>query len=208
MSDSRPDETTPSTRSGAYAQRLEDLGSRRWKRWLDVQAPYRWNLRRLSPGFMLDVGCGLGRNLAHVDGNGVGVDHNEACVAAARARGFTAYTPAEFETSSDARPAHFDSLLVAHVLEHLPESAGADLLRTYLPFVKTGGRVIVITPQEAGQRSDATHVRFVDFNAARHLLADTGWEVTAERSFPLPRVAGRVFRYNEFVSVATRDLEA
>lgn len=203
MSD-REHESTPRTQSDAYAQRLQHLGSKRWKRWLDVQAPYRWNLRRLQLGFTLDVGCGLGRNLAHLGGHGVGIDHNEACVEAVREQGFTAYLPAEFDRSVDARADRFDSLLVAHVLEHLSDEEATDLVGKYLPFVKPSGRVVVITPQEAGQRSDPTHVRFVDFDATRRLMSGFGWRVAVERSYPFPRSVGRVFRYNEFVVVCER----
>ena len=60
------------TSSPQYAHSLQQRESATWKRWLDVQRPYRWNLRRLEPGFLLDVGYGLGRNLAHVDGQGGG----------------------------------------------------------------------------------------------------------------------------------------
>jgi 2-polyprenyl-3-methyl-5-hydroxy-6-metoxy-1,4-benzoquinol methylase len=204
MSD-RERENIPTTQSDAYAKRLERLGSKGWKRRLDVQAPYRWNLQRLHLGFTLDVGCGLGRNLAHLRGNGVGIDHNEACVETVRRQGFTAYSPAAFAASADAVPGRFDSLLVAHVIEHLEEGAAIDLLRTYLPFVKAGGRVVVITPQEAGQRSDPTHVRFVDFATTRALMGRVGWRVARERSFPFPRGVGKVFRYNEFVVVCERD---
>ena len=59
------------------------LQTARWKQWLDVQAPFRWNLRRLDPGFTLDIGCGIGRNLLHLPRQGVGVDTNEHCVRAA-----------------------------------------------------------------------------------------------------------------------------
>jgi hypothetical protein len=68
--------------------------------------------------------------------------------------------------------------------------------------------VILITPQEAGQRSDPTHVVFLDFHAMRRLLGGLGWRVVTERSFPLPRRAGRAFRYNEFVVVAEREQKA
>jgi SAM-dependent methyltransferase len=196
---------TPSTADPAYTARLRDLEGRGWKQRLDVQAPYRWNLRRLHPGHTLDVGCGIGRNLSHLRGAGVGVDHNPASVAEARARGLTAYTPEEFARAPEARPGGFDSLLVAHVLEHLEVDAARDLLTTYLPYVREGGRVIVITPQEAGFRSDATHVRFVDPAAAALLLGDQGWRVVERRSFPFPRIVGRVFPYNEFVVVGERD---
>src|SRR5439155_25078118 len=84
-----------------YADRLVSLQTARWKRWLDVQAPFRWNLRRLRPGFTLDIGCGIGRNLLHLGGQGVGVDTNEHCVRVARARGLIAFTPEEFRRSVD-----------------------------------------------------------------------------------------------------------
>jgi 2-polyprenyl-3-methyl-5-hydroxy-6-metoxy-1,4-benzoquinol methylase len=192
---------TPSTDSAEYAERLVRLQDARWKRVLDVQAPYRWNLRRLRPGFVLDVGCGIGRNLRHLGGSGVGIDHNESCIAVARQRGLTAYTPEEFRGSEFATGKRFDSLLFAHVLEHLDEDAALALVREYVPHLKTDGRLLIISPQEAGQVADPTHVRFVDFDAVRRLARAIGYRVTVERSFPFWRRVGRVFRYNEFVVV-------
>ena len=94
-----PHAAPQSTEGAAYADRLERLETVWWKRALDVQRPYRWNLRRLDPGFTLDIGCGLGRNLSHLDGNGVGVDHNPDSVAIARSRG----SPCSRPTSSRRR---------------------------------------------------------------------------------------------------------
>jgi 2-polyprenyl-3-methyl-5-hydroxy-6-metoxy-1,4-benzoquinol methylase len=188
-----------------YARRLETLGGKRWKRWLDVQAPYRWNVRRLCVGDVLDVGCGLGRNLAHLGGrdagSAVGVDPNVACVETARARGMVAFTPDELAASDHARPERFDTLLVAHVLEHLDEPTADALLRQYLPLLRPGGLIVVLTPQESGQRSDPTHVRFVDFAALDAGAARLGLAPRVSRSFPFPRPAGRWFRYNEFNAV-------
>ncbi len=74
--------------------------------------------------------------------------------------------------AKDAGLGGFDSLLVAHVLEHLDAETARDLLATYLPYVREGGRAIVITPQQAGFRSDATHVRYVDPVVTAALLAE------------------------------------
>lgn len=179
-----------------YAERLVRLQTPLWKRALNVQAPYRWNVRRLGPGRMLDVGCGIGRHLASSP-QAVGVDPNPACVQVARARGFEAYTP----ESLRAEPASFDSLLVAHVLEHLTEDEANSLLRTYLPYLKPGGQVILITPQERGYAMDPTHIRFVDFAGLDALSRQWGLEPERAYSFPLPRWSGRFFPHNEFVLV-------
>ena len=190
------------TADAAYADRLRRLEGAGWKRAVNVQAPYRWNIRRLVTGPVLDVGCGLGRNLQHVGGNGVGVDHNPDAVRECRQRGLTAYTTSEFPLAPEAVPETFQHLLLAHVLEHLVPSAAEHLVRTYVPYIVSGGSVIVITPQEAGQRSDATHVTFCDFPTVRRLLMACGLRVVTQRSFPFPRPVGRVFRHNEFVTVA------
>ena len=198
--------TAPASTVGAdYAERLARLEGARWKRILDVQAPYRWNVRRLCPGFTLDVGCGIGRNLAHLRGNGVGVDHNATAIAELRRRGLVGFTSEEFASSGYDVPRRFDHLLLAHVVEHGTIDEAAALVTRYLPCVRNGGSVVIITPQEAGQRSDATHVTFFDNRALSELLRRAGLTADAAtaRSFPLPRFAGKLFTYNELVTVAT-----
>lgn len=194
----------PSTQERSYTERLERLSGARWKRWLDVQAPYRWNLRRLRLGRTLEVGCGVGRCLAHLRGQAVGVDHNPGSVAAARRRGLEAFTPEGFLASPHAKPAGFDSLLLAHVVEHMEEREAVDLVRAHLPFLRPGGKVALITPQERGYASDATHVRYVDLDGLARLAKLLGLEVERRFSFPLPRAFGRLFTHNEFVLVARK----
>jgi 2-polyprenyl-3-methyl-5-hydroxy-6-metoxy-1,4-benzoquinol methylase len=193
------------TRTEEYAERLIGLQTARWKQWLDVQAPFRWNIRRLEPGFTLDIGCGIGRNLAHLQGRGVGVDTNEHCVRAARARGFTAFTPGEFRQSAEYnRPGRFDSILLAHVAEHMTEDQAVALLQEYETLVKPGGRLIVIAPQEAGFASDSTHVELMDFVRLTRVADRLGFRPERAFSFPFPRWIGRLFTYNEFVVVSRK----
>jgi 2-polyprenyl-3-methyl-5-hydroxy-6-metoxy-1,4-benzoquinol methylase len=189
------------TERDPYTERLERLSDARWKNILSVQAPYRWNLRRLEPGRVLDVGCGIGRNLLHLDGNGVGVDTSQASVDVARNRGCVAYTAEDFGDSEDAVTGGFDSLLFAHVLEHMPLSDASDLVREYLPYIRPGGQVIVIVPQEVGYASDDTHINFLDSNDVTELMKDNGLVAIRDYSFPFPRRLGKVFRYNETVVV-------
>ncbi len=188
----------------AYAERLLRLQHAPWKRWLHVQAPFRWNLRRLRPGATLEVGCGIGRNLQHLGTESVGVDTNEYCVQAARTSGCTAYTPEEFRASRHHRLASFDTMLLAHVVEHMSESDAVALIAEYEPFVRPGGQLILMTPQEAGFASDATHVTFVDVERLNALCRRTGFSEAQHYSFPFPRPVGRWFTYNEFVLVGRK----
>ena len=189
-----------------YAARLVRLQTARWKQWLGVQAPFRWNLRRLDPGFMLEIGCGIGRNLLHFGRTAVGVDTNEYCVRFARSRGLIAMTPAQFHQAAEYnRPGLFDSILLAHVAEHMTEEQAVVLLQEYVPFLKSGGRLILLGPQEAGFRSDATHVAMMDFAALSRIAERVGCRPEREYSFPFPRFMGRWFTYNEFVVVSRKD---
>ena len=192
------------TRSDAYAARLVARQGVWWKRLLRVQAVYQWNLRRQQLGRTLDVGCGLGRNLVTLQPGSVGVDHNATSVATARAAGLPACTVEEFRTGPDARPDAFDSLLLAHVVEHMTGEQARELLAAYLPFLRPGGRVLFICPQEKGYASDETHVAWTDGEALEQLARDTGLEPEPWRSFPLPRAAGRFFTYNEFLVAARK----
>ncbi len=190
------------TRSEEYSARLRRREGARWKQILKVQAPFRWNLRRLRLGFTLDVGCGIGRNLVGLDG--VGVDHNPSSVAIARNRGLAAYAPEEFMKSEFASPDRFDAMLLSHVVEHMTRDEAVALVGRYLGYVRPEGRVVLITPQEAGFRTDDTHVEFMDEVALRFILEANGLEVGMEASFPLVRGAGRYLRYNEFLAVGAK----
>ncbi|MGA9770339.1 MAG: class I SAM-dependent methyltransferase [Blastocatellia bacterium] len=190
------------TEDEAYSNRLLIKESVWWKRLINAQAPYRWNLHRLNLGFTLDIGCGLGRNLVNLDGNGVGVDHNERSVEIARSRGLRAFTADDFQRSPFNAKATFDSLLLSHVAEHMTEQQVIALMKAHLHLVKPGGQVIIITPQESGYRSDPTHVQFTNFESLRRIVLESGLIYIKEYSFPFPRVFGRLFKYNEFVCVS------
>jgi SAM-dependent methyltransferase len=193
------------TSSREYAERLIGLQTAAWKRWVGAQALFRWNLLRLEPGVTLDLGCGIGRNLLHLGREGVGVDTNEHCVRTARARGLTAFTPDEFFRSAQySRPGTFDTILLSHVAEHMNEDQVVDLLQLYVPLLRRGGRAILIAPQEAGFRSDPTHVELMDFDRLSRISSRLGFVVERSFSFPFPRWVGRVFTYNEFVVVSRK----
>lgn len=196
------------------------LRQARWKRILDVQAPYRWNIRRLLGNReVLDLGCGVGRNLAHLAANSVGVDHNEHSVEACRERGLIAFTNAEFGATEYAQPDRFGGMLVAHVLEHMTRVEAVQLLAGYLDYLAPGARIVLICPQERGfgpledgfappenrlESGQMAHVQFADFDGLADICNRLGLTVSKRSSFPFPRPVGKIFAYNEFVVVATK----
>jgi len=191
------------TRGDDYAERLTRLQDAWWKRVLNVQAPYRWNIRRYGLGRTLDVGCGIGRNLAALPAGSVGVDHNEAAIHEARSRGYDAYTVDEF-FSREQDGQSYDGILLSHVIEHLSPDDGLTVVRMYLPLLRSGGQVLFICPQEKGYASDPTHIRWTTTEDLWRLALDLGLEPVRSSSFPLPRKAGKVFTYNEFNVLARK----
>jgi SAM-dependent methyltransferase len=192
------------TRGDDYTRRLQVKQDALWKRVLNVQAPYQWNIRRTNLGRTLEIGCGIGRNLPTLPPGSVGVDHNAASIEIARSRGSVALTTEEWATSDLRVPESFDGLLVAHVIEHMPPDEGEAVMRSYLPYLRPGGKVLFICPQERGYASDPTHVRWTTGEDLEELSRSLGLEPQPWRSFPFPRWAGKPFTYNEFNVVAIK----
>lgn len=184
-----------------YAERLAKLQGAKWKQVLDVQAPYRRIITKYCPGKVLEVGSGIGRNLRNLRGNAVGIDTNAEAVQMCRDLGFRAYTPQEFIGSPDDVPGSYNALLLAHLLEHVTFDDGNELIRSHLKYLRPGASVMVICPQERGYASDPTHIRWVDFAELDEHRRAVGLELVNERSFPLPRLLGKAFIYNEFIQV-------
>jgi 2-polyprenyl-3-methyl-5-hydroxy-6-metoxy-1,4-benzoquinol methylase len=195
-------EHDPSERDDEYAQRLSNVQGAWWKRLLRVQTVYARHLRRLDLGFVLDVGCGVGRSLRNLEGNGVGVDVSEAAVRRCREQGFEAYSKPEFDSLGIGAQRTFDSVLFAHVLEHMTRQEAIDLLDEYRRFVRPDGIAVLICPQERGYASDDSHVTFLDAGDMVDVASEAGLAVERSYSFPFPRRLGRLFVYNESIVVA------
>ena len=102
------------------------------------------------------------------------------------------------------RPARFDAILLSHVAEHMTEDQVVALLQEYEALMRPDGKLILISPQEAGFRSDPTHVHLMDFAALRRISARLGFHAERAYSFPFPRWVGTLFTYNEFVVVSRK----
>ena len=79
------------------------------------------------------------------------------------------------------------------------------LIKEYSVFLKPGGEILVICPQEKGFASDPTHVHFMDIDAISDAMHRANFTVTRRYSFPFPRWIGKYFTYNEFVVRATKN---
>lgn len=188
----------------AYLEWLNRAEPKGWRKFIDVQIPYRWNIRRLNPGRVLEVGAGVGRHLAHFASGSVGVEMNRAALQALRSKLLRAFHPEEFHSSVEAQPEAFDSLLFSHVAEHMTVEEFTRCVESYLRYIKKGGQLIVICPQEKGYATDRTHVQFMDHDTIWTAVATLGLIEERRYSFPFPRWAGRLFTHNEFVSTFRR----
>lgn len=169
------------------------------------QLPYQTHLRALGLGKTLEVGCGAGRNLKTCSKESVGIDHNPLLVQACKNNGLNTYTTQEWDAVGKTELHTFDTLLIAHVAEHLPYADFVGLLKKYTAYLKPNGKFMIICPQERGYQTDATHVEFMDFKKITSALKDSAigqnYKITIDQSysFPFPRFMGKHFPYNEFV---------
>ena len=182
-------------------KRLISLSKNQLKRIFQVQLPYKIRIKKIVSGSTLDIGCGIGRILKWLPKNSIGVDHNADSVQYCKDNGLDAWTAQDFDVLFDSTE-KFDYLLFAHVLEHLKNEEQTILVKNYLKFLAPKGKVVIITPQIKGYKSDSTHLTFTDDVRIERILQDNGLEVISNKSFPFPKFFGRYFKYNEFQIIA------
>jgi SAM-dependent methyltransferase len=197
------------TNSDAYFKELNSNSTKLWKKFLPLQLPYKYNLRRQSLGKVLEIGAGLGRNQAFLD-DSVGVEHNPRSAQLCQSMGYRVLTPVNFHEefkSLKGLEAVFDSILMSHVLEHIEYENQVNVLKEYIPFLKSNGKIFLITPQEVGHKSTDSHITWTDFDRLEMIINQIGSEfkIIKSFSFPFPRLFGKVFKYNEFNVLASRN---
>ena len=206
MAQQTEQQATGDTSEKWYTDRLKDLGGE-WTliRRLHLRF-YRRHIRALAKGRTLDVGCGIGGNLQFLTATSVGVDHNPTSVQTARERGMTAFVPDELHERAAEFTGVFDTMLCAHVMEHMDHETGVSVLEQYMPYMKPNARIVVLTPQDPRCENDPTHVRYVDIAASKKLVEAVGLKVKQAHGFPLPPALGKFRRNNsnEIVVVAER----
>jgi 2-polyprenyl-3-methyl-5-hydroxy-6-metoxy-1,4-benzoquinol methylase len=188
------------TSAASYSERLQKF-EKSWKRILRAHYPYMKSIQKQKLGKSLDIGCGIGRVLTWLPEGSVGIDHNETSINLCKTRGLTAFTVLEFHEAVSRKEidyGSFDSLVMTHLLEHLEIDQQKSIFEEYLRYLKPGGKIFIVTPQEMGFKSDHTHITFTDLTATKKLLEVFGIKIISQQSFPLPRFFGRIFKYNEF----------
>lgn len=121
-------------------------------------------------GRVLDVGCGRGRFHAALTDRGVryvGVDVNADTVAYNRSLGRDVYFAANFPERGEP----FDAIVLSHIVEHFAHSELVVMLNKYLPRLRCGGVVIILTPlYHRGFYDDFDHVKPYNPAALRQLF--------------------------------------
>jgi SAM-dependent methyltransferase len=152
--------------------------------------------RGLAPGArVLDVGCGRGVILGALADRGLEVHGVEQSAAAARG----ADPRAEIRIAShlaDARypDAHFDEVVIWHVLEHLTDPRGT--IREAHRILRPRGRLIVAVPNFSSAQARWSGAGWFHLDLPRHLyhfplsalcrlLDDAGFDVSSAHHFSL-----------------------
>lgn len=177
------------------------------KSWLRklVRQAYIRRMRSRCVGKVIDYGCGPGTVLAHLPEGSVGLEINSAAVEYARSCGMDVrLSDSCSEESIRSLPAQgFESLLCAHVLEHL-DNPEVDVLGMMRAGVFVGlKRLVFVVPGAAGFRSDDTHRTFIDREFfERVAIIQNAYTLTEYSYFPCDlRWIGDWFKYHELMAV-------
>jgi 2-polyprenyl-3-methyl-5-hydroxy-6-metoxy-1,4-benzoquinol methylase len=125
-------------------------------------------------GVVLDFGCGTGHWLDAIARARrprqrlVGIDPNEAAVAAVRARGLEGHVGAEDALARAVAPGSVDVVLLNHVIEHVPDPRAT--LRALVRVLKPGGTILGATPNAAAWDARLFGADWVGWHVPRHFV--------------------------------------
>jgi SAM-dependent methyltransferase len=142
----------------------------RWRQWMAGrrhERPPFDSLNRLTPGRLLDVGCGNGTLLQHFSDRGwvaAGIDPSSVAIAATRGRGLEAHhgTLADHPWPE----ASFDAIVFEHSLEHIPQPMEA--LEQAACLLAPGGAIAIVVPNWACWQRGLFRDRWYHLDLPRH----------------------------------------
>jgi 2-polyprenyl-3-methyl-5-hydroxy-6-metoxy-1,4-benzoquinol methylase len=155
-------------------------------------------LRHLpEDGVALDFGCGTGHWLDAVAARRrprqrlVGIDPNEAAIAAVRARGLEGHVGAEEALARAVAPGSVDVVLLNHVIEHVPDPRAT--LRALADVLRPDGVILGATPNASAWDAALFGASWVGWHVPRHftvfdprtfarLVGEAGLELASLRS--------------------------
>lgn len=140
---------------------LRERGAERRQRLPPLQ------LDGLTPGKVLEVGCGAGELLAHFAEQGwetYGIDPSAAATAAAADRGANVHTGT---LDDQPWPGGFQVIVFQHSLEHIPDPVAA--VRAAGGLLAPGGRLIVDVPNWMSWQRRLFRNRWFVLDLPRHL---------------------------------------
>ena len=166
--------------------------------------------RHVDPGALLDLGCWVGFLLDEARARGwrpTGVEPSRVAADFARDRLGLPIVEAPLE-AADLAPGAFDAIVMADVIEHLPDPGAA--LDRAAALLAPGGALLLVLP-DAGSRVARvlgrrwwsvipTHVQYFTRRSLPTLLARHGWRVlegrTAPKAFSVRYYLGRAGGYS------------
>jgi SAM-dependent methyltransferase len=178
-------------KQGGYDARYAEYIARRTKlgSWL-LEHKIIPNTLAKCRGKIVDFGCGVGDILLRSPPGSIGFDISPSMVERCTKLGLDVrpYDPsADHYCFAAIAPGAYQTFLMSHVLEHVPETA--EVLRKILSSCMRldFDRVVIKVPGAAGYKRDATHVTFVDraWLAANALLTAPGWQLAELSYYPL-----------------------
>ena len=139
---------------------------------------------------VVDFGCGIGDILIRCPSGSIGYEVNQSSVEYCRRRGLDVhlYDPAADDYRlATIEPGRFQTFLMSHVLEHVPDTAS--VLRKLLASTSRLGfeRFVIKVPGAFMFKKDSTHVTFVDRAWLRDhdFMQAEGWRIDEISYYPL-----------------------
>ncbi|MCX8155618.1 MAG: class I SAM-dependent methyltransferase [Verrucomicrobiae bacterium] len=127
-------------------------------------------LENVSPGSLLDVGCGDGRFLNEMKPRGwqvQGVEIDPQAVKIAREKYKLEVHLGDLKQANFSNDS-FDAITLRHVVEHLPHPV--DTLRECRRILKPGGHLVVVTPNTKSWGHSLFKQHWLGLDQPRHLM--------------------------------------